>query len=300
RNLKTIRGLFKKVKDDIDSFQPEAIVLVDYPGFNIRLLSFLQERGIKIIWYISPQVWAWKKGRVKTLRKFVDRMMVILPFEQEFYRKEGMEVDFVGHPLLDAMPEMSVPRSRIAIGSKKTIALLPGSRKQEISRMLPVMLEMIDRFPDYEFVIAGAPSQTADFYQRLIGERSVELRMNQTYDLLQEADLALVTSGTATLETALFGVPQVVCYQGSAISYAIGKRLVKIRFISLVNLILDRELVTELIQYDFNQQGLAAEIEAIIDKQRNQQIKAGYQELREKLGDGGASQQAADIVGEFL
>ncbi len=159
RNLKTIRGLFKKVKEDIEAFQPEAIVLVDYPGFNIRLLPFLKERGIKIIWYISPQVWAWKKGRVKTLRKFVDRMMVILPFEKDFYRQEGMEVDFVGHPLLDAMPEMSVPQS-----GKKTIALLPGSRKQEISRMLPVMLEMIDRHPDYHFVVSGAPSQTADFH----------------------------------------------------------------------------------------------------------------------------------------
>ncbi|MFK7923049.1 MAG: lipid-A-disaccharide synthase [Bacteroidia bacterium] len=295
RNLKTIRGLFKKVKADIDAFQPEAIVLVDYPGFNIRLLPFLRERGIKIIWYISPQVWAWKKGRVKTLRQYVDRMMVILPFEQEFYQKEGMEVDFVGHPLLDAMPQLSVPRS-----DKKTIALLPGSRKQEITRMLPLMLEMQPRFPDYHFVIAGAPSQTADFYQRLIGERSVELRMNQTYDLLQAADFALVTSGTATLETALFATPQVVCYKASPISYAIGKRLVKIRFISLVNLILDRELVTELIQHDFNPTRLEDELRALMGEKRANELEAGYQELRERLGDGGASERAAEIVRVFL
>ncbi|MEL6592614.1 MAG: lipid-A-disaccharide synthase, partial [Bacteroidota bacterium] len=183
KNLRTIRGLFRKVKADIEAFQPEAIVLVDYPGFNIRMLPFLREQGIKIIWYISPQVWAWKKGRVKTLQRFVDRLLTILPFEPDFYRGEGMEVDFVGHPLLDALPDMSVPRS-----GKKIIALLPGSRKQEITRMLPVMLQMQARFPDYRFVIAGAPSQTEAFYGSLTASQNAELWMNRTYELLQQAD----------------------------------------------------------------------------------------------------------------
>lgn len=297
RNLRTIRRLFRTVKADLASCEPAAIVLIDYPGFNIRLLPFLKGRGIPIYYYISPQVWAWKKGRVKTLRQYVDRMLVILPFEQEFYAQEGMEVDFVGHPLLDAIGER---KTQPKTGQR--IALLPGSRKQEIKRMLPVMMQMVDRFANCEFVIAGAPSQPESFYRTLIGpsRERVSLVMNQTYTVLESADFALVTSGTATLETALFEVPQVVCYKGNALSYAIGKRLVKVRFISLVNLILDRPLVTELIQQDFSTHQLETALRQLMQAAEIQRIQAGYQELKTLLGQGGASTRAAQLILERL
>jgi lipid-A-disaccharide synthase len=293
RNLRTIRRLFDTVKKDIQSWQPDAVVLIDYPGFNIRMLPFLRDLGLQIFYYISPQVWAWKKGRVKTLRQYVDRMMVILPFEKAFYAREGMEVDFVGHPLLDAISHETPVQK-----SGKKIALLPGSRKQEIRRMLPVMLETVDRFADCEFTIAGAPSQPESFYRTILGERTerIALRMNQTYAVLQEADYALVTSGTATLETALFKVPQVVCYKGNPFSFAIGKRLVKVRFISLVNLILDRPLVKELIQRDFNVVSLERELGKLMQEKERERIRQGYEELAEKLGEGGASERAAELI----
>lgn len=291
RNLPTIRKLFRTVEADILSWKPDVVILVDYPGFNLRLTKFVKSLGIKLIYYISPQIWAWKKGRVKTIRQYVDRMLVILPFEKKFYEQEGVEVDFVGHPLLDEIGHLS-PSST----GGKTIALLPGSRKQEISRMLPVMLEMVSRFPDYQFVIAGAPSQREEFYRQFVGNTAVKLVMNETYAVLKNATAALVTSGTATLETALFEVPQVVCYRGSAFSYEIGKRLIKVRFISLVNLILDRKLVEELIQYDFRADRLEEELRKILLPENRKKMQAGYEELHKKLGDGGASAKAAGII----
>ncbi|MDX2245520.1 MAG: lipid-A-disaccharide synthase [Bacteroidia bacterium] len=296
RNLQTIRKLFATVKNDILTWRPDAVVLVDYPGFNLRLAKFVKSLGITLFYYISPQIWAWKKGRVKIIRRYVDRMLVILPFEKDFYRKEGVEVDFVGHPLLDEISHSS----GFSSGLNKVIALLPGSRKQEISRMLPVMLKMVDRFPEYRFVIAGAPSQEENFYREIIQNAPAELVMNKTYDVLASAQAALVTSGTATLETALFNVPQVVCYRGSAFSYEIGKRLVKVSFISLVNLILNRSLVTELIQYDFQEDRLEAELRKILLPEIRRQKQAGYEELHRKLGDGGASAKAAAIIAEYL
>ena len=295
RNLRTIRKLFKTVESDILSWQPDAVVLVDYPGFNLRIARFLHKRGIRVFYYISPQVWAWKKGRVKKIQRFVDRMFVILPFEQEFYAKEGVEVDFVGHPLLDVIGD----------GEEKTtarpiIALLPGSRKQEISRMLPVMLQLIPRFPNHQFVIAGAPSQTEAFYQGIMGSRQVELRMNQTYQILREASFAVVTSGTATLETALFRVPEVVCYKGGWISYQIGKRLVSVDFISLVNLIVERKVVEELIQNDFRVDRVEEELRKLMETDRAEQLKQDYAELRQKLGDRGASERTAALILERL
>ncbi|MEZ4777318.1 MAG: lipid-A-disaccharide synthase [Bacteroidia bacterium] len=295
RNLQTIRKLFRTVKADIRSWKPDAVILVDYPGFNLRLAKFVKSLGIKLFYYISPQIWAWKKGRVKTIRRYVDRMLVILPFEKKFYEQEGVEVDFVGHPLLD-----ETGQSTPSVTETKTIALLPGSRKQEISRMLPVMLEMVGKFPGYQFVIAGAPSQTEDFYKQFMGDSPAKLVMNQTYSVLKNAGAALVTSGTATLETALFQVPQVVCYRGSAFSYEIGKRLVNVRFISLVNLILDRKLVQELIQYDFHADRLEEELRKILTPENRQEMLAGYEELHKKLGDGGASAKAAAIIQQLI
>lgn len=289
-NLNTIAKLFKKVKSAIQSWQPDAIILVDYPGFNLRIAKFAHRLGYKVFYYISPQLWAWKKGRVKKIQQYVHRMWVILPFEQEFYRKEGVIVDFVGHPLLDVIP----PIER-TFNHPPTVALLPGSRKQEISRVLPIMLEMIPRFPSYKFVIAGAPSQTESFYQPFLKNPKVSLTMNNTYMVLQEADYALVTSGTATLETALFKVPQVVCYKGGWLSYTIGKRLVNVPFISLVNLIMERKVVSELLQHDLTPEKLADELHALGEMPKERRIQIAYQELRKKLGEAGASERAATL-----
>lgn len=288
RHLGTIRELFRRLKADASSWKPDAVVLVDYPGFNLRMAPFFKEMGIPVYYYISPQVWAWKKGRVKKIKRFVDRMFVILPFEKPFYEKEGLEVDYVGHPLLDAIGEgKRVPQS------PPVIAVLPGSRKQEISRMLPTMLSMVNEFPEYRFIIAGAPSQPKTFYQQFIGNEQVELVMNQTYDLLSRSTAALVTSGTATLETGLFQVPQVVCYRASRISYEIGKRLVKIRFISLVNLIMDKEVVTELIQGDFSRSRLKEELSKLLQPEHQKLLHEDYLELRKILGNAGASEATA-------
>lgn len=294
KNLGTIRRLFKTVKSDISEWKPDAVVLIDYPGFNLRLAKFLKALDIQVFYYISPQLWAWKKGRVKTIRKYVDRMWVILPFEEAFYARENVEVDFVGHPLLDVIEPMSADSH--AVPPKPRIALLPGSRKQEIKRMLPPMLELVDRFPQAEFVVAGAPSQPATFYHEIIGERPVSLAMNKTYEVLTQADAAIVTSGTATLETALFRVPEVVCYKGSPISYWIGKQLVKVKYISLVNLILDRVAVTELIQFDFTPDRVANELTKLLQAEVRDRMQEDYQELRVKLGDAGASERAAQLL----
>ena len=296
KNLGTIRKLFKTVKTDIQQWQPDAVILVDYPGFNLRMARFIHELGIRVFYYISPQVWAWKKGRVKKINAYVDRMFVILPFEKDFYAKEGIKVDFVGHPLLDVIAS---PQEKPTV-QRPLIALLPGSRKQEIQRMLPVMLEMVPRFPDYEFVVAGAPSQDASFYHPMLKDLPVRLEMNQTYPILQQAQYALVTSGTATLETALFQVPEVVCYKGGALSYQIGKRLVRVDFISLVNLILGREVVKELIQHEFTPQQLEAALRHLMQPTTQKILKQDYQELHEKLGSTGASKRTARLILEQM
>lgn len=294
-NIRTIQKLFRTVKADIKRWKPDAVILIDYPGFNLRMAKFLKDQGIKVLYYISPQVWAWKKGRVKTIEAYVDRMYVILPFEKDFYKNEGVEVDFVGHPLLDVIEE----REQKATDSP-VIALLPGSRKQEIKRMLPLMLSVVSRFPEFEIVIAGAPSQTEAFYQDLIADQQVKLIMNRTYEVLDQANAALVTSGTATLETALFRVPQVVMYKGGAISYQIGKRLVKVKFISLVNLILDRLAVKELIQYDCTPENIEQSLRALMDTVQQRRMQLAYTELRQKLGNSGASTRTAELMLEEL
>ena len=247
KNIRTILGNIKFCKEDILQYQADVLILVDYPGFNLRIAKWAKKEGIKVFYYISPQIWAWHTSRVHGIKANVDRMFVILPFEADFYKKYDYEVDFVGHPLLDVVQQHKVqPNFHEIHGLEKDkpiVALLPGSRKQEISRMLAIMLQMPDRFPKYQFVIAGAPSQDTGFYQQIIDRtqvnQAVYLIQNQTYDLLQHAQAALVTSGTATLETALFKVPEVVCYKGNPISAFIARRLIDVKYISLVNLIMD-------------------------------------------------------------
>jgi lipid-A-disaccharide synthase len=301
-NIRTILKNMKFCKEDITRFNPDALILIDYPGFNLRIADFAHRKGFKVIYYISPQVWAWKKSRVFSIRKNVDKMLVILPFEEDFYKRYDYRVEFVGHPLLDVVstpssyPGIEAFRKANGLDEKPIIALLPGSRKQEIKRMLPQMAAMAGEFPAYEFVIAGAPGIEPSFYKEIKETEGLKIIFAQTQEVLRHAFAAMVTSGTATLETALYGIPQVVCYQGSAISYAIARRIVDVKFISLVNLIMDRKVVTELIQDDFNDKNLEDELHAILEESHRAEILSAYKELREKLGGEGASARAAAAI----
>ncbi|MDR1877251.1 MAG: lipid-A-disaccharide synthase [Flavobacteriaceae bacterium] len=300
-NLGTILGNIKFCKKDIARYKPDCVIFIDYPGFNLRICKFVKKLGIKTFYYISPQLWAWKSGRVKTVQKYVDKMFVILPFEKDFYAKYNYPVDFVGHPLLDALndlPEVNEKQFRKEhnLSDKPVIALLPGSRKQEINKMLVEMLSVEKDFPDYEFVIAGAPSIETEFYRPFLNPH-VKIVSNRTYNLLRISQAALVTSGTATLETALLDVPEVVCYKGSRISYEIAKRLIKhIQYISLVNLIMDQRVVTELIQNDLNYKNLKAELVKILNPEYVEKLKQEYKKLRRKLGDSGTSEKTAKLI----
>jgi lipid-A-disaccharide synthase len=300
KNLPAILRNFKFCKQDIDAFQPDVIVLIDYPGFNLRIAEWAKEKGYRIVYYISPQVWAWKEGRVKQIKKAVDRMIVILPFESGFYKdKWSYDVDYVGHPLVDVIQNFTAGYQPEVEYLKPVIALLPGSRKQEVKVKLPVMLQAAAAFTDHQLVVARAASLDDDVYDEILRPYPEVISVkNQTYELLSQATAALVTSGTATLETALFGVPQVVCYKGSAISYQIAKRLIRIKYISLVNLIMDKPVVKELIQNDFNMQQVKAELNAILnDEKTKQQISDDYRALKELLQHGGnASEKAANII----
>ncbi len=294
KNLFTIRKLFSKIKNAITEFQPDVVVLVDYPGFNLRMAKWLHGRGIRVFYYISPQLWAWKKGRIKIIRDCVERLYVILPFEKDFYAAEGIDVDYHGHPLLDVKASYDTlvnPKT-----TKTVIALLPGSRIQEIKKILPVMLEVAAEMPDSHFVIAGAPSKSIDFYQQFPMSDNVEIQMNNTYFVLASSKAALVASGTATLETALFRVPQVVCYKGSSLSFSIAKRLVKVPFISLVNLISGKETVKELIQDALTAESLKKELLRITDSECSSEIIQNYEELHAKLGEAGVSRKIAQTM----
>ncbi len=305
-NLFTILKNIKTCKQDILEYQPDVIVFIDYPGFNLRIAEWAKGKGFKTHYYISPQIWAWKEGRIKTIKQCIDMMYVILPFEKSFYEdKHEFPVHFVGHPLIDAiadhkqiMPE--VFKEKHNLDDRPIIAILPGSRKQEIRKMLEVMLTVVDDFPDYQFVIAGAPSQDASFYTPFIKKQGVNLVMNQTYDLLSLSNAALVTSGTATLETALFKIPEVVCYKGSYISYQIAKRVISLDYISLVNLIMDKPVVTELIQGDFNTKKLKEELTEIIDDYKRAVMFLDYYDLEKKLGGKGASEKTAKLIIESI
>jgi lipid-A-disaccharide synthase len=295
-NINKILAYIDQAKKDILSWKPDAIILVDYPGFNLRIAEFAKQKGFKVFYYISPQLWAWNASRVKKIKRDVDLMFVILPFEKDFYLKWEYPVEYVGHPLMDAVENFK--NARITFDDDKpVIALLPGSRKQEILKMLPVMLSVRDAFPGHRFAIAAVNSIDKLFYSNLIGERKCDIVFNQTYALLSQSVAAVVTSGTATLETGLFNVPQVVCYKGSLISFWIGKKLVNVKYISLVNLIVDRPLVKELIQNDFTEANLKNELQELLtDDERRASVKAGYIELKEKIGGAGASAKTAMII----
>ena len=305
-NLTTILNNISLCKKDIDSFRPDAIIFIDYPGFNLRIAKWAKLNHYATHYYISPQIWAWKEGRIASIKRDVDAMYVILPFEKEFYEaKHNFPVHFVGHPLIDAIAQKELVnpvafKKENGLDNRPVIALLPGSRKQEISKMLTVMLSVVDNFKEYQFVIAGAPSHDSQFYAPYIKRQNVHLLLNKTYDLLSISTAALVTSGTATLETALFKVPQVVCYKGSRISYEIAKRIIKLKFISLVNLILDKESVTELIQTEFNKKRLQQELIKILEQDHRAKLFSDYYDLEQKLGGKGASVKTASLIFEAI
>ncbi|TVZ55839.1 lipid-A-disaccharide synthase [Lutibacter sp. Hel_I_33_5] len=300
-NLRKILSFISFCKKDIAKFNPDVIVFIDNSGFNLRIAKWAKEQGFKTNYYISPQVWASRSKRIKKIKRDVDAMFVILPFEEKFYKKHDYKVTFVGHPLLDEIADRKQVdeqqfRAEHHLSDKPIIALLPGSRKQEITKMLSVMLSLVDDFKDYQFVIAGAPSQSFEFYKQFIKDSDVKFINNKTYDLLSISNAALVTSGTATLETALFKVPQVVCYKGSTISYQIAKRIVTLKFISLVNLIMDKEVVKELIQGDFTAKNLKLELTKILDQNHRETLFEEYHDLEQKLGGRGASDKTASLI----
>jgi lipid-A-disaccharide synthase len=301
-HLKTILNNIKICKKDIANFQPDVIIFIDYPGFNLRIAKWAKEQGIKTHYYISPQIWAWKESRITEIKRDVDKMYVILPFEKDFYeKKHHYAVEFVGHPLIDAIHNQptidgAVFRKENQLNEKPIIAILPGSRKQEITKMLSVMLSVVNDFPEYQFVIAGAPSQEFSFYEGFITNENIKFVSNKTYPLLQNATAALVTSGTATLETALFKVPEVVCYKGSWASYQIAKRIITLKYISLVNLIMDEEVVTELIQEKCSKKHIRKELRKILEPNYRKNLLHKYDVLEEKLGGIGASEKTAKLI----
>lgn len=303
-NLRTIFRNIKFCKQDILAFQPTALILVDYPGFNLRIAKWAKSNNIKVFYYISPQIWAWKQNRIHLIKKVVDKMIVILPFEKEFYAKFGMNVIYEGHPLIDAIAHYKNEnreadiRKKLAIDEKPVIALLPGSRKQEIQKKLPIMLEGSKKFTEYQLIIAGAPSIADSFYTQFTDEyQSVKVIHNASYDILSISTAAIVTSGTATLETALFNVPQVVCYKGAFLSYLIAKQLIKVKFISLVNLILNKEAVKELIQKDCVPEKISTEIEKILPQGVDREkVFNNYSVLHRALENPGVSARVADLL----
>jgi len=301
-NLKTILNNIEFCKKDILNFNPDALIFIDYPGFNMRIAKWAKTNGIQTHYYISPQIWAWKENRIKAVKRDFDKLYVILPFEKDFYeKKHNFPVEFVGHPLIDAIHnrkliDATTFRKENDLEEKPIIAILPGSRKQEITKMLSVMLGVVDDFTDYQFVIAGAPSQDYDLYEPFLKSKNVHFIANKTYDLLCHSTAALVTSGTATLETALFKVPEVVCYKGSWVSYQIAKRIITLKYISLVNLIMDEEVVTELIQEKCNSRNISVELKKIIEPNHRNHVLKKYDILESKLGGIGASKKTAQLI----
>ena len=307
RNLRTILNNLKFCKEDILQFKPDVLVLVDYAGFNLRIAKWAKPLGYKIVFYISPQVWAWKENRVKDIKANVDKMLVILPFEKDFYHKWDYEVEYVGHPLVQVIENFKEEQLKKGSSSishdKPVIALLPGSRKQELIKKLPVMLEVCKSFPSYQFVVAKAPGIDDEFYNSFLQPYSnVSSVRNRTYELLVQSKAAIVTSGTATLETALFGVPEVVCYKGSAISYMIAKQLIKVKYICLVNLIMDKVVVKELIQDEMTTDNIRRELDLLLnDPAKQEQLRKDYADLKTLLSKGGnASANTANSIVEFL
>ena len=307
-HLSEVLGNISFCKKDIMSFAPDCMIFVDYPGFNLRIAEFTHNKGIKNFYYISPQVWAWKKGRIKTMRRILDKLYVILPFEKPFYADHNMQVEYYGNPLLDEISLFKSSESNkenflkeYSLGEKPIVAILPGSRKQEIKKMLPVQSALIDRYPQFDFVIACVDSFDENYYRQYIKSKNAHLVFNRTYDILNVAHSGMITSGTATLETALFDVPQCVCYKTSKVSYIIGKYVAKIKFISLVNIILNHETVKELLQSLWNEKDLDDEFRKItFNNEYRSRMKNEYSVLRSQLGNAGASNQIAKSITQKL
>ncbi|MCD6113177.1 MAG: lipid-A-disaccharide synthase [Bacteroidales bacterium] len=309
-NIKTILKNIKFCKQDILDYNPDVVIFIDYPGFNLRIAEFVHKQNIKVFYYISPQIWAWKQSRIKKIKRYVDRMFVILPFEKKFYEKYNYHVDFVGHPLLDAInSENSDVDKNIDfikennLECKPIIALLPGSRKQEITKILTIMTDVVEHYNDYQFVIAGVPTFSEDFYKSFSKNDNVKIVFNKTYELLQNSYAALITSGTATLEAALLDVPEVVCYKTSFISYFIAKKFIghRIRFISIANLVMDREVIKELIQKDLTVKNIIFHFDKILNEtEKRKQMFSDFKQLKEKLGGSGASKKTAELMYGYL
>jgi len=299
-NLRTILANLKACKNDIAAWQPDVLILIDFPGFNLKIADFAKKQGLLVCYYISPKVWAWNQKRVLKIKKVVDHMFCILPFEVDFYKKWGMEVDYVGNPLLDAIAAFNTNEDFLSdnnLSGKKIIALLPGSRRQEISRLLPEMIGVTDKFPEYQFVIAGAPSFNSNYYKQFLKGKDMPVLFGATYDLLSHAEAAVVASGTAILETALFNVPQVLVYKGHPVSIGIARMVVKIKFISLVNLIMDRQVIKELIQQDCSASKITAELDELVhNKSYRENMLAEYDQLDLKMGKQGASAKTAALI----
>ena len=301
-NIRTILNNFKLCKQHIEVFNPDVLLLVDYPGFNLRMAKWAKERGISVVYYISPQIWAWKASRIKAIKETVDKMYCILPFEKEYYQKQGLSVSYFGHPLIDAKRNYESLKSEKISTSKSVIAILPGSREQEINRKLDIMLLSMVNYDNFQIVVACAPNLPSSFYDNYRSKYSfAEFVSGQTYDILSIADFAVVTSGTATLETAIFKVPQVVCYKSSYLSYRIAKWLVNIKFISLVNLIMDKEIVVELIQKEVSVKNIQKELDALVfDNSNRERMLNDYNKMLELLGDEGCSKKIAqDLIGYY-
>ena len=305
-NIIKIYNNLNLCKKDLISFSPDCVIFIDYPGFNLRIANWAKAKGIDTHYYISPQIWAWKESRIKQIKNNIDHLHVILPFEKKFYEvKHQTPVNFVGHPLIDAIAEHTKFEKKsilkkFDLNEKPVIALLPGSRKQEINKSLKIMLSVIENFPNYQFVVAATENQPETFYQFLAKIKNLKFVTGSTYELLSVAKASVVMSGTATLESALFGVPQVVCYKSSWLSYQIGKRLIKLKHISLVNLIMEKEVVCELIQNDFNKKRLTRELKKILTDAEQKKIKADYKMLNQKLGGPGASRKTAELIFKSL
>jgi len=307
QNIRSIKQNFKLCETDLLEFKPDVLILVDYPGFNLRIAKFADENKIKTYYYISPKIWAWKKSRAWKIKKYIDKMFVIFPFEKDFYKTYNYPVEYVGNPLLDEIEKkkpLLQDRSSFILNNtlseKPIIALLAGSRKQEIRIILPEMLKMVDKYPDFQFVLAGAPSFNLDIYKPIIGKLPVKVVFDQTYDLLKHAHTAIVTSGTATLETALFNVPQVVLYKMIQLQYDIGKYFIKVKFFSLVNIIMDSEIVKELLQNNLEELIKAEMDKLLLDNNYRNKMLDSYKVLKEKLGETGASKRTAEIIVQDL
>ena len=307
-NIRRIMKNFSLCKEDILKFQPDVVILIDYPGFNLRMAKFIKDSGIRVFYYISPQVWAWKQNRVYKIKRYVDKMFVILPFEKDFYKKFNYNVDFTGHPLTDAIEDkkkgfrdFETFVKEHGLSGKPVIAVLPGSRKQEIKTKLPIMLSAAKHYPDYEFVIARTSSVEPAFYQQNI-TGNVKVLTDKTYELIHHAKAAIVKSGTSTLETALIGTPEVVCYKSPTyLSYIIAKQVIKVKYISLVNLIPDKPVVKELIQYDFTEEKLKKELDELLFNETYRiRMKQNFEMLKEHLGGTGASKRAAELMRKYL